>query len=225
MGNGIVKRIKYILDCVLNVIYDGSGNCVICGEPIDEEYICTKCHNKIVDREMLHFINKGDLQIQCISAGYYSGIMKELILKLKYKSDFRCGSILADILHGIIIKNSIEYDYVAYIPSSKSALKNRGYNQAEYMAKLIANKGNKKLLHCFSKDKKAKDQIGLDGKDRWRNLKDSFSFIEKNLIENSSILIIDDVITTGATAFYCSELLIKNRCKKVMVLTVAKSKL
>jgi competence protein ComFC len=225
MGNGIVKRIKYILDCVLNVIYDGSGNCVICGEFIEEEYICNQCRNKIVDREILHFINKDDLKIQCVSAGYYSGIMKELILKLKYKSDFRCGSILADILHGIINKNSIDYDYVAYIPSSKIALKNRGYNQAEYMAKLIADKGNKRLLHCFSKDKKAKDQIGLDGKDRWMNLKDSFSFIEKNLIENSSILIIDDVITTGATAFYCSELLIKNGCKKVMVLTVAKSEL
>jgi competence protein ComFC len=128
-------------------------------------------------------------------------------------------------MHSTISRNNIGYDYISYVPSSKNALKKRGYNQAEYIAKLLAEKTDKKLLHCIGKYKETKDQIGLSGSNRWSNLKESFSFIGENNIESSSILLIDDVITTGATAFYCSELLLKHGCGKVIILTVAKSKI
>jgi competence protein ComFC len=225
MGNGFVKNIKYIIECILSVIYDDSGKCTICGEPIEEEYICINCSSKMRDREVHHHITIENMLIECISAGYYSGIMKELILRLKYKGDFRCGKIIADILHKVIVKNNIFYDFITYVPSSKSSLQKRGYNQVEYIARLIAEKDNKKLLSCIKKQIETKDQIGLDGNDRWKNLKDSFKVDEISLINNSCILLIDDVITTGATAFYCSQALIKNGCGKVIILTAAKSKI
>ena len=225
MGNGIVKYIKYVFDCVLNLVYDVECGCVICGQDIEEEYICNRCIKKILDKEIHHFIKGEGLKFRCISAAYYSGVMKELILKFKYKNDFKCGAIIGEILCRILAKVAIEYDYIAYIPSSKAALKKRGYNQAEYIAKFIAERMDKKLLHCLSKDNKAKDQIGLDNIQRWMNLKESFKIKDNKLIENSRILLVDDVVTTGATAFYCSKLLIKKGCSEVIVLTAAKSKL
>jgi competence protein ComFC len=210
---------------MLNLIYDVGCSCAICGQDIEEEYICSNCRKKILNKEIIHFIDKEELNIQCISAAYYSGVMKELILKFKYKNDFRCGTILGEILHEILIRHVMEFDYITYIPSNKSSLKKRGYNQSEYMARYISNKENKRLLRCLSKDNKSKDQIGLDNRDRWINLKESFNVVEDKLIKDSSILIIDDVITTGATAFYCSKLLLKKGCKKVIVLTAAKSKI
>jgi competence protein ComFC len=225
MGNGIIKYIKYVFDCVLNLVYDVDSNCVICGQDIEEQCICNNCIKKVLDKEIHHFINGEELKLKCISGAYYSGVMRELILKFKYKNDFKCGTIIGEILCGILAKIAIEYDYIACVPSSKAALKKRGYNQAEYIAKFIAERMDKKFLNCLSKDNKAKDQIGLDNIQRWINLKESFKIKDDKLVENSRILLVDDVVTTGATAFYCSKLLIKKGCSEVIVLTAAKSKL
>jgi competence protein ComFC len=223
MGIGIVKNIKYLLDCVLTVIYDDYGNCIICKDIEEESYLCARCTAKIANNEIHHYIKDGNNTVECYSAGYYSGIIKELVLSLKYKKDFRCGKVIADIIYNIIIKNNLQFDFITFVPSGKRALKRRGYNQAEYISRLVAQKCSKKLIPCLVKFRETKDQIGLGRNDRWANLSGSFRYEYKKDITNSQVLLIDDVITTGATAFYCSELLLNNGCGKVIILTAAKS--
>ena len=68
-----------------------------------------------------------------------------------------------------------------------------------------------------------KDQIGLSGEERWNNMEKCFEIQESKFIKNKKILLVDDVITTGATAFHCAHNLKESGINDVCILTIAKS--
>jgi competence protein ComFC len=226
MGFRIIKNLKFILDCILQVIYDGDGKCILCEKEIyDDNYICIDCARKVKLCNDSFEIEFNNMKITSYSVSYYSGAMMELILKLKYKSNFKAGETISCYMINLIKKNNIKFDLITYIPMDKIALKKRGYNQSEYLAKVVSNALNIPLIHCLQKTQKTKDQIGLNHNERWENMKKCFKFVDNSVnIKDKKILIIDDVITTGATAFYCAHELIKNGSKKIIILTGAKSK-
>ena len=93
------------------------------------------------------------------------------------------------------------------------------------MAKGIGKIFNKKVYTLLAKTSRTLDQIGLDSSSRWENLSNSFMAKDLKKIKNKIILLVDDVITTGATAYYCKEVLMKAGAKEVIVLTAAKSRI
>lgn len=226
MGNGIVKYLKKLIRCFLDIIYYSEQECVVCGKKLFEElYLCSTCREKIVSCEESMKIKICNKETRIYSALYYSSAVKKIVLGLKYKNDFRCGDVLADYMMKTIKNEKIYFDMITYVPLSKENEKKRGYNQSKYLAKCIGDKFNKKVIGCIRKSKDTKDQIGLNGKERWKNLKDSFSFIKGRNIKNKKILLVDDVITTGATTYYCVLELLKNNSNEIIVLTAAKSKI
>lgn len=224
MGNEFIKNIKYLGKCVLDLIYSNGGECIACGEYIGEkDLLCNKCSTNLkMFNKSFEIINKNQ-SIKCYSAFYYSGLSKELIGKLKYKSDFRAGEVLAKYMTEIIKNYSIDFDLVTYVPSSRAAMKKRGYNQSEYLAKSIGDKTNTKVIQLLKKNKETKDQIGLGGEERWINLQDCFEIINEEKLKCKKILLVDDVITTGATAFHCSKLMLEKGADNAYILTGAKS--
>ncbi len=157
------------------------------------------------------------------SVFYYSNIVKELIIRLKYKSDFICGEILAKYMLELVKKNELKFDLISYVPMTKKALKNRGYNQSEFLANYLSRFLNIKVICNLIKTIDTKDQIGLSGEERWNNMKKCFKIEKSEIIKNKNILLIDDVITTGATAFHCAHNLKENGANNIYVLTIAKS--
>lgn len=220
MGNGIIR---YIIESVLNVIYCTSENCLVCNAYLDsEETICNVCKEKI---EYCLDETKLNNNVECFSAAYYASSITEMIKRLKYKSDFAVGEFLGSLLIKTIDKNKFEFDLITYVPMSKKALKKRGFNQSKFLADYISKYTNKATKELLIKKKDTKDQIGLDGNSRWNNLKGCFQALKNDNYKNKNIIILDDVITTGATAFYCAEQLLNNGAAKVTILTVAKSRL
>jgi len=148
-----------------------------------------------------------------------------LILKLKYNKSFLAGKILASYMSDFILENfKDKVDILTFIPSSKSALKSRGFNQCEVLCKYISKSCKipyKKLLYKASD---SVDQIGLDNIKRWENIRDSFIVKNKKYIEGKRVLIIDDVITSGATAFYAAKAIKEINADEIFILTVAKSR-
>lgn len=225
MGNGIIENLKFIWDCVLQVIYPADEKCILCRDDIDEDnFICAKCQKSIKFCDGIFTVKQGNTKFNYYSVSYYSSAMMELILKLKYKSDFRAGEVIAKYMINIIKDENIEFDSIAYIPMTKVAMKKRGYNQSEYLAKIIGSKTNTPVIHCLDKIKQTKDQIGLNGNERWNNVFGSFRIVNKNSVKNKNILLVDDVITTGATAFSCACELMECDAKKITILTGAKSR-
>lgn len=223
MGNGIIKYLKYLFQCFITVIYDDSCDCILCREYADEHFLCESCYKEVKNYNIKEIINKGNIKIDCYCASYYSNKVKELILRLKYKSDFRCGEILAEMMHKVIICNKIEFDLITFVPASSKVLKKRGYNQSEFLASLLSKMSNRKVVSCLIKVKETKDQIGLDALNRWENLHNCFETFSKVSLDGKIVLLVDDVYTTGATAYFCAKSLINSNCGNVIVLTVAKS--
>lgn len=225
MGNGIIKNLKFLCDCVLQVMYSDDEKCIICREEMfDDKLLCKTCEDSMKLCKDSFLIEKNGIKLEYYSVSYYSGIMMELILKLKYKSDFRSGEAIGYYMINIIKKYNLKCDYICYVPMTSSSLKKRGYNQSEFLAKFISNSINIPIIHCLDKIRQTKDQIGLSGNERWENMLGSISFVKNNNIKYKKILLIDDVITTGATAFSCISELIKNGAEEITLLTAAKSK-
>ena len=224
MGIRIVKYIKYLWNCVLEVIYDSGEKCVCCGEIIEAELlICYKCLKKIKFCENFFYVTKNDIKLKCYSSAYYGGVIKNLILKLKYSSDFNAGEVLVHFMANTISAEIDKFDLISFVPSSKKSYSKRGFNQSEFLARKISEIIDIPCRKTLIKVKESRDQIGLSGEERWKNLQSNFGVIDKIKIKNKNIILVDDVITTGATTFLCADELIKNGANQVIVLTVAKS--
>jgi competence protein ComFC len=225
VGKGIIKYIKNIIYCLVELIYSGDEHCVICSEyTVESEAICSDCRGKLRICGESFYLCHNDEKYLVWSVFYYSNIVKELIIRLKYKSDFRCGEILAKYMLELVKNNELQFDLIAYVPMTKKAQKIRGYNQSEFLANYLSRFLNIPVICNLIKTMDTKDQIGLSGEQRWSNMEKCFEVKENKIIQNKNILIVDDVITTGATAFHCASKLKESGINNVCILTIAKSK-
>jgi competence protein ComFC len=223
MGNGIIK---FIADSILSVVYSREETCIICNSyNVEEELICKNCFKKVEFYNKGFKIKRDGTELECYSSAYYSGIVMELVRRLKYKSDFYSGEVLSEFLIQLLKNKSIDYDIITFIPMTQKALRARGFNQSKFLADSIGRNLHKPVLQLIKKIKSTKDQIGLDDISRWENLNECFKIKNKKLVQNKKILLVDDVVTTGATAFSSAKELFNNGAEKVIVLTVAKSRL
>ena len=213
MGKKIVKEIKEIIATILNIIYPPEDKCIICDA---EEFvgICPLCKSKI---------KKIGLQEEILSYGFYGGILKELILSFKYKKNFTAGSVLAELLLELIKEEKIDIEVICYVPMSKKSIKKRGFNQCEILAKKLGDELNIPVSNCLVKKRYTKEQKTLSRNERLENIKGAFEIKKIDQIYNKKILLIDDVVTTGATLSECRYILEKVNTEKITILTIAKS--
>lgn len=210
MGKEINKFIGNIIRGVLEIIYPKESTCIICNES-EVEGLCYKCKSKIT------FCKAEEL---CI--GYYKGPLKELILAFKYKKDFSAGEVLISLVEKKI--QEIEKDfYLTFIPISKESLKERGFNQCEYLAKELGFRNNLKVMDTLDKVKETKIQKTLSKEDRAINLQGAFKVKAVNRVAGNKFILIDDVITTGATIEEGIRELKENGAKEIKILTLGKS--
>jgi competence protein ComFC len=216
MGKTLKRIIEKLWEALIEVIYPRENYCIICNEE-DCFGICNTCKKSIKVIEEVY-------QDEIISYGYYGGVLKELILKFKYKDDFTAGDILTEILEEYIIKNLNYKEYIiTYIPLSKKSKKIRGFNQCEYIAKKIARDLSIEAFEVLIKAKETKEQKKLKKDERFENIKDAFQIKKGIKIKKYKIILIDDVTTTGATLKEAYKLLKKFNFNDIKLLTLAKS--
>lgn len=213
MGKEIIKIIKIALEALLDIIYPYDNKCIICGI---EGFlgICSKCKSEI---KRVH------QQEEIMAYGYYGGVLKKLILNLKYHKSFIAGKVLADLLCQIIIEKKLSIDCICYVPISKDSLKKRGFNQCSVLAKNISSILDIPVIDCLVKVKETKEQKLLGKEERMKNILDAFEIKNKEKLFKKNILLIDDVYTTGATINECKKNIEKCNINKIYLLTIAKS--
>ena len=213
MGKEIIKIIKIALEALLDIIYPYDNKCIICGV---EGFlgICSKCKSEI---KRVH------QQEEIMAYGYYGGVLKKLILNLKYHKSFIAGKVLADLLCQIIIEKKLSIDCICYVPISKDSLKKRGFNQCSVLAKNISSILDIPVIDFLVKVKETKEQKLLGKEERMKNILDAFEIKNKEKLFKKNILLIDDVYTTGATINECKKNIEKCNINKIYLLTIAKS--
>lgn len=115
-----------------------------------------------------------------------------------------------------------QFNIITPIPLHAARFRERGYNQSELLAKIIAQKYQIPLIpnllkRCYN----TPSQTLLSQKDRWTNISDAFRINDSRDIRDQNILIIDDLLTTGATASEAALVLKKHGAPKVGILTLA----
>ena len=212
MGKRVIELLINLKDELLDIIYPAKDNCIICGD--DFSGICPLCTGKIKRVKETGGV---------LAYGYYSGVLKQLVLEFKYKKNFIAGMILVEFIFDLIKENDISIDGIVFIPSSKKALKQRGFNQCEYLANELSKKIKVDLYKDIVKVKNTKEQKLLSKEDRFKNISGAFDLVNGDNIKNKRLLLIDDVVTTGATVYECEKMLKKNGAASIKILTVAKS--
>jgi ComF family protein len=148
--------------------------------------------------------------------------VQNLLYGLKYKGVKEVGIVLGE-LFGFELKESIFYrdiDFIIPVPLHKNKLKKRGYNQSEWIANGLSKsmKVPVKLDSLYRKSD-SETQTKKSRYKRWENVGEIFG-LANNDLEGKRILLVDDVVTTGATIEACAQLLVEQNCK-VLVATIA----
>lgn len=225
MENGFIKIVKVIWESLKEALFPTKGICFGCKEESNNSIsLCNECIDKLnyatTERE---FQVEDNEVLKCYSVTFYSGIIKEMILNLKYRSDFEAGEVLAFLMYKKIRDLDINIDFVTFIPMYKKDENKRGFNQSRFLAKELCKLSDLKLKETLLKTRSTKDQIGLSKEERNNNIKDCFKAINEEYIKDKRILLIDDVLTTGSTVIEAVKILKKSGCIEIIVLTVAKS--
>lgn len=188
--------------------------CSRCGYPLpDASQTCLECQQ--------HPLTSLD---SIRSAAFFEfGSIRDVIHKFKYNDLYVLGKSLASMLATCYTINQMKADIIVPVPLHKSRLRERGYNQSAILAKALA-----RLLHLPVEDKtlirfrKTQSQMTLNAKDRQNNVTNAFS-CRNDLLTTKSVLLIDDVCTTGATLDACATALKASGAKAVHGLTVARA--
>lgn len=154
-----------------------------------------------------------------LNYGIYSDALAEAINLMKFSGLRRLANPMGKLFLNLEMP---ECDGIIPVPLSKSALRERGFNQSLLMAKVISKKLKTPLyMDMLLKRKDTLPQVGLNAKERRKNLRGAFKASGK--INKLRLLLLDDVMTTGATARECSKTLMRAGAKEVIVITLARA--
>ncbi|MCL1935942.1 MAG: ComF family protein [Defluviitaleaceae bacterium] len=216
---------------IINILYP--KKCTACSEILKniDNFFCDECITLLNFSPLCECFVKYNECRNCknnifeknISSFAYTGLSQDLIYKLKYgkRANIAKGMSFAMLksIGGDIFRNS---DYIVPIPVHRNRLKSRGFNQA-YLIALGITKILKiqKPTNLIFRIKDTKPLASLSPSSRINMLEDAFYISKKYDIQGKTILLVDDIFTTGSTLNTCANILYKNGAKSVMAATFA----
>jgi ComF family protein len=217
----------------INLIYP--HHCAACYQtmPNADYCICLNCKMKLpqtdfhLEREnTIHKLFWGKTNIQLAMSYLYfdkGNRVQNIIHSLKYKGNYRVGKELG-VDYGIELKESgvlHDLDYIIPVPLHAKKQKLRGYNQAEVFGEGLSISLEKELLNAIYRRKHTSTQTKKSRLERWQNVDNIFGIEEPEKLINKHVLVVDDVITTGATIEACIQALLEIEGCRVSVATIA----
>ena len=195
-------------DCAATFEPVGDGYCETCGRKHDKSvFACPSCKGWSVDKAR--------------SAFTYTGGAAKIIKRLKYDGNKYLADTMAAYMAKIYVKEFFAPDIITFVPMTGKEQFSRGFNHAEELAKSLAKHIDNRVIALLNKKFDTKNQAGLTLEERSKNLKGSFELTDKNAVKDKKILLVDDVLTTGATSGEIATLLKKHKAKSVYILTFA----
>lgn len=210
-------------DYILSLIYP--PKCVFCGTVIDKSDICEECEKTLPFTKGDSIYQKFPFVDKCISPLYYKDYVRRAVLRFKFAGcscySRRLGGIMSECAENNLDCGSI--DMVSCIPLSRKRMHDRGYNQAELLAKEISKKVGVEYLPTLKKIRHNTAQSTIkDSKQRAANVIGAYRVIDAVEVKGKYILLVDDVVTTGSTVSECARILKKSGAKAVYCVTLAR---
>lgn len=161
----------------------------------------------------------------CLSLWRYEFPLSKLIKNFKYQANTGARSFLQSQLSRAVSihmqQEKLRFDAVICVPSHPLKRFTRGFNQAQLLCNKIAKHCNIPQLHALRKRQWHHSQLGLNRKERLKNLNASFELTAQ--VDGLELLLIDDVMTTASTANVISQLLLDNGAKSIDIACLART--
>ena len=200
-------------DILLNAFFPPV--CPVCAKRIEMPgALCAECFSRL---QFIHAHQPGKA-----SAVVYDDTSKRLILALKYGDKTELAPLLARMMVNAGGKVLDGADVLTCVPLHWKRLLARKYNQAAVLAAAVSKICAVPSDPLVLKRIKATPKQGTR-RERFENVKDAFAFNPGRSVRGKTVVLIDDVVTTGATADACARLLLKNGAREARLLTVGKA--
>jgi competence protein ComFC len=204
--------------CLAKLASRGGPLCPICGRFLpgpDEGHLCARCLNE-PPAFSLHR-----------SCGAYGGTLKDVILLFKYRRYAPLSRPLARFADASVASDARLWagaDALVPVPLHPSRRRERGFNQARLLARdLAALRGLGLLDRCLVKVRNVRPQAGVRAVDRERNVVRAYAVRRPAGVREKTLILVDDVTTTGATIRECARVLKQAGAKDVKAITLAQA--
>ncbi len=239
MLNRICKLIRYLkiseyLKALFHLFYPHI--CLQCGTDVleDQYVICKHCESQLpftnfsqIQNSPVEKIFWGRVKIQTVVSILFftkESIVQKIVFELKYKQNKKAGYLLGKLIaNELIYSNKHKHiDYLIPIPISRKRLRGRGFNQAQVICEsIIAHGYNIPIFKGLVKLKDTPTQTHKDRKNRGNQTNSFFFLNDFENLTNKHLLIIDDVLTTGATLEAASYILSQSNPASIHIATAA----
>lgn len=198
-------------ECIKGICLIQTDTCFSCGKISKHSQFCSRCSKQQALKGIVG------------SVSYESTAVKELVHNLKYGSIHRISELLGEYLVQRVIRSDMKFDdyVVVPVPSSKKRQNQRGYNQAELIARYLCKRLNLRGALALEKIAETKPQVSFGREQRIKNIVGSIICCDEEFVLGKKVLLIDDISTTGATLGECAKILKIAGASEVWGLVVA----
>jgi ComF family protein len=239
--NSIKEQIQKVYNFIITIILPSV--CPNCRrESVTPHLLCADCWNAItfIQKPLcnccgtpLAFAADQLMCVPCLanppvfdsgrSVFTYSGLGRDLVLRFKHSDATHLSRCLAPFLKSVGQEFFQSADYIMPVPLHRWRLFKRQYNQATLLARAVSSLVDRPVLtNCLIRKKATQSQGHKTIKERKKNVKQAFEVINPDIIKGKTVVLIDDVWTTGATIEACTKTLKKSGANRVFVLTLAR---
>lgn len=229
------------IDRLLRLI---GGRCQACGDPLDNEGLtCGSCRAALAPRTAGYCSGCGHLYADALAEPYacgrcrttpmpwddfafygpYDGLLGDLIREYKFNSRLGLTGLLSSLLFDAAGRAGLRAELLVPVPLHGKRLRERGFNQSLELSRLTAKKLGAGLEpKALGRTRFTTPQVRLKAAERRNNVKGAFA-AEPKLVRGKSILLVDDIMTTGGTLLECCKVLKKSGAARVAAIVLART--
>ena len=202
--------------------------CVFCGKLLatGERDFCARCQRELPWLEGPAAEQTGEFFSLCAAPLRYQGVVRDSIRRYKFKGrqgyHKAYGKLVAQCVHDHLAG---KYDLITWVPLSEKRKRERGYDQAFLLASAAALELGDVAVETLRKARNTDPQSGLEGEaERRANVLGAYIAVDPELVTGRRVLLIDDVVTTGATFSECARVLRTMGAKDVVCAALARAR-
>lgn len=245
----LARMLKHAVEPVLSLVYpDRCQICAMAPASVEEGYVCAACWSR---RGAIRFLRppwcercglpfEGDITNAFVCANCQDlelhfdharaavaadGLVRDVIHRYKYERALWFEPFLADLLRRAAVDEirGGRWDWIVPVPLHWLKEREREFNQADRLAGCLSRMTGVPVNNrCLRRVRPTQTQTELSRRERSENVHGAFAFAGKAGLAGASVILVDDVMTTGATTSACAAVLRKNGAEKVCVWTVAR---
>lgn len=211
-----------LIDAVLDLLFP--PKCPFCRRLTEtNERVCRNCLDILPYTTTQSHDRKLRYISRCVAPFYYKDSVRESLLRYKFGGLSTYSKIYAEFIAKCIDENGISCDIITWVPLSAKRFRSRGYDQARLIADALSELTGIKCVRLLKKTRHNPAQSGTGSAEKRKaNVSGVYSSVNTKELTGKRILLVDDIVTTGATMSECAKILTQQGCAEVQAVAVAR---